>query len=213
MIFASFIVLLFGYLIGCILGSNIAYFLTGINIKNTGSKNAGATNAVISLGWKYGIMVVIIDIGKAIIAILTVQYILSNFSFSQHELEVLSYITGGAVIIGHNFPFHMNFNGGKGTASLVGFLLAMSWKIGLLAIISFFAFAFIFNYLIVGVFQLYIILIIQALNESTVIPAFIAIILLIVAIVLHLENINRILDGKEPKMSILYKRHEASIDQ
>ncbi|SOC42295.1 glycerol-3-phosphate acyltransferase [Ureibacillus acetophenoni] len=206
MVFASLTVLIAGYLIGCFLGSNIVHFLTGVNLKNTGSKNAGATNAVISLGWKYGILVVIIDIGKAILAILLVKNIFSNFYFTPDEIVILSYITGAAVILGHNFPFHMNFNGGKGTASLVGLLIAMGWKVGLLAIISFFAFAFIFNYLIVGVFQLYIILIIQAFNESTIIPAFISIILFIVAIFLHIENITRIREGKEPKMSLIYKR-------
>src|SRR5690606_10702032 len=98
MVFASLTVLIAGYLIGCFLGSNIVHFLTGVNLKNTGSKNAGATNAVISLGWKYGILVVIIDIGKAILAILLVKNIFSNFYFTSDEIVILSYITGAAVI-------------------------------------------------------------------------------------------------------------------
>ncbi|HWL24841.1 MAG TPA: glycerol-3-phosphate acyltransferase [Ureibacillus sp.] len=205
MIFASFTVLIIGYLIGCILGSNVVYFLTGVNLKQTGSKNAGATNAVISIGWKYGILVVIIDIGKAILAFLLIHNLLNHLYFTPEQNMILLYITGAAVIIGHNFPFHMNFNGGKGTASLVGMLLSMNWKIGLLAIVSFFIFAFISNYLIVGVFQLYILLTIIAFHEATILPLIISIGLLAVAVILHLENINRIRKGTEPKMSLIYR--------
>ncbi|PJO44106.1 glycerol-3-phosphate acyltransferase, partial [Lysinibacillus xylanilyticus] len=63
MIKAVIIFLLVGYLIGCIHGSKVAQFLSGVDLKKTGHGNAGASNATLSLGWKYGILVALIDIG------------------------------------------------------------------------------------------------------------------------------------------------------
>ncbi len=209
LVIASLAVLIVGYLIGCILGSNIIYILTGVNLKETGSKNAGATNAVITLGWMFGIFVALIDICKAIFALLFVQISLSLYPFSAEEIVVLLYVTGAAVIIGHNFPIHMKFNGGKGTASLIGVLLSLNWKVGLFAIFSFFIISFISNYLIVGVINLYVVLGMLAAMENTIIPLIISIILLCIAIVLHMENFKRIRYGLEPQMSLLYEKRKA----
>lgn len=206
MVIASLIVLIVGYLMGCILGSNLAKSLTGVNLKETGSKNAGATNAVISLGWKYGILVVIIDIGKMISTIILVRYFLNFYHFTADEISLLLYITGAAVIIGHNFPFYMNFNGGKGTASVIGLLIMINWQLGVLSIFTFFLFAFISNYLIIGVFQLYFILIAVSFAEQSIWPKIISLSLLLIALYLHTENIQRIRNGTEPKMSLVYKK-------
>ena len=68
MVIAIVGVLIISYFIGCIHGSNIAQLLSGVNLKETGLGNAGASNATLSLGWRYGILVGIIDIGKGIFA-------------------------------------------------------------------------------------------------------------------------------------------------
>ncbi|UZM99856.1 glycerol-3-phosphate acyltransferase [Lysinibacillus sp. MHQ-1] len=51
-------------MIGCIHGSKVAQFLSGVDLKKAGHGNAGASNATLSLGWKYGVLVALIDIGK-----------------------------------------------------------------------------------------------------------------------------------------------------
>lgn len=125
MLYANIIVLLAGYLLGCVHGSNIAKLLSGVNLKEVGHGNAGASNATLSLGWKYGILVALIDIGKAIAAIVLVRLYLNNMeTFTTEQASILLYLTGAAVILGHNFPIHMNFRGGKGTASLIGIFIA-----------------------------------------------------------------------------------------
>ena len=117
---------LIGYLIGCIHGSKIAQFLSGVDLKKTGHGNAGASNATLSLGWKYGILVAIIDIGKGIIAIIGIHmYLADTAIFTDEQMWLLTYTIAAGVILGHNFPFHMGFNGGKGTASIIGILLAV----------------------------------------------------------------------------------------
>ena len=63
------IIIISGYLIGSLHGSLIAQTLSGINVKENGIKNSGASNATIVLGWKYGLLVAIFDIGKGFLAI------------------------------------------------------------------------------------------------------------------------------------------------
>ena len=108
MVIAIVGVLIISYFIGCIHGSNIAQLLSGVNLKETGLGNAGASNATLSLGWRYGILVGIIDIGKGIFAILLTRYILTNYTdFILEQISILIYLSGAAVILGHNFPIHM----------------------------------------------------------------------------------------------------------
>ncbi len=79
MLYALITVLIIGYIVGCVHGSNAAQLLSGINLKETGFGNAGASNATLSLGWKYGVLVGVIDIGKGIVAILLTRYILIEY--------------------------------------------------------------------------------------------------------------------------------------
>src|SRR5690625_1981869 len=112
-----------GYLFGCINGSQIIGKIKQINIKNNGMKNAGATNTTVLLGWRYGIVVAFIDIIKAIISLLILASLLYRYDMLLEMKVLLLYINALFVIVGHNYPLTMNFNGGKGTASLFGILL------------------------------------------------------------------------------------------
>ena len=71
-------VLLCGYTIGCLHGSIVAQNISGVNLKETGVKNAGASNATIVLGKKFGALVAAIDIGKGAAAVLLVRYLADN---------------------------------------------------------------------------------------------------------------------------------------
>ena len=201
-------VLVAGYLIGCIHGSNAAQVLSGVNLKKAGHGNAGASNATLSLGWKYGILVGLIDIGKGIFAILLFRFILNDyFSFTDSEISILLYLTGAAVILGHNFPIHMKFRGGKGTASLIGIFIALDWKMGLIGFIAIIVFSLITDYLIIGVFVLYAIFVISALIfELSIWPSIISFLLFLIAFYLHKENMKRMRHGTEPKVTSAFKK-------
>lgn len=210
MITALITVLIVGYFIGCIHGSNAAQLLSGVNLKEAGLGNAGASNATLTLGWKYGILVGVIDIGKGIFAVLLTKFLLFNYtSFEDTQIAILLYITGAAVILGHNFPIHMHFRGGKGTASLIGIFLAINWKFGLLSIIALILVSLLSNYLLFGVYFLYFVFAINSLIfEETIWPFIIIMLLLFVATILHMENIQRIKLGTEPKIADAFKRGE-----
>ena len=100
MIQANLLCLLIGYLIGCIHGSKIAQFLSGVDLKKTGHGNAGASNATLSLGWKYGILVAIIDIGKGVVAIIGIHmYLTELVIYTEVQSWLLTYTIAAGVII------------------------------------------------------------------------------------------------------------------
>lgn len=141
------IALITGYLLGCI---NPAYFfgkMKGFDIRTVGSKNAGASNAKLMLGWKYFVIVLLYDALKAIISVLIIRYIFPD----QPYADVLA---GCAAIFGHCFPFYLDFRGGKGFASYVGLALILDWKAWIMIIVIALALAFITNYIVTATMTL-----------------------------------------------------------
>lgn len=192
---------LIGYVAGCINGSQIIGKIKGVDIKNSGVKNAGASNTAILLGWKFGIIVGLIDILKAIIPILILHQI-----GGEHQ-ETLMYLTGLCVILGHNYPITMKFKGGKGTASLIGLLFALDWKIGLISFVLLVLVALLTDYLVIGVLIMYVSFItMTALFDYGVIPLVIAISLTLLSVVMHIENYQRIGKKTEKKVSSMFKK-------
>lgn len=128
-----------GYLLGCI---NPAFVLAKIkhqNFREKGTKNLGATNAMIILGKKYGALVMIIDLLKSFVAVKIAKYILPDASFAW-------LVSGTFAVIGHIFPFYLNFKGGKGLASFGGVVLGYDIFIfSVLLVISVIC-MFLFNY-------------------------------------------------------------------
>ena len=200
--------LVIGYLIGCIHGSKVAQFLSGVDLKKAGFGNAGASNATLSLGWKYGVLVALIDIGKGILAIILLNiYLQSTSEFSTTDSWMLLYIIGTGVIIGHNFPFYMHFKGGKGTASIIGISLVLDWKMGLVALSLFVILSLVTNYLVIGVAVFYVTFCISTILWIPGIwPALLTLLLTTMAIVLHTENIKRLLTREEPTISSAFRK-------
>jgi glycerol-3-phosphate acyltransferase PlsY len=149
-------VALVGYLFGCINGSQIIGKYKRIDIKNNGSKNAGASNTALQLGWKSGLIVALIDVFKAIISL---YFITSLFTFMDFTLEyqvLILYVNAMFVIVGHNFPLTMHFKGGKGTASFLGILICIDWKFAVMAFVMFLLFSIVTNYFVIGTFFAYV---------------------------------------------------------
>lgn len=197
------LIIVIGYLIGNLHGSLIIGKLKNIDIKNAGVKNAGASNTTILLGWKYGIIVALIDIFKAVFAVLLAKHLLSN-SFVFFDI---AYLVGAAVIIGHIFPFVLKFNGGKGTASIIGMFFAIDFKIGLVSLATLIIVSLITNYLVIGVFVYYftvgIFTYINALHFSSLC---IVLILTCISVIKHIENIKRILNKTEKTISSMFNK-------
>ena len=118
---------LLGYGLGCINPAYILAKLRGFDIREKGSRNAGASNVVITLGKAKGIFCAAFDIGKAALAVL-----LARLLFNPVETFA---VTAAACILGHIFPFYLKFRGGKGFASYLGMTLALNWKFAIVILV------------------------------------------------------------------------------
>lgn len=113
---------LFGYVLGTVNPAYIMGRLRGIDIRKNGSKNAGASNALILIGKFAAIFSALFDIMKAAAAFWLAPVIFSG-------VPLAAEIAGVGAVIGHIYPFYMKFRGGKGTACLGGLLLAVDWRL------------------------------------------------------------------------------------
>lgn len=207
---AIVMIMLVGYFIGSLHGSYIAQWLSGVKVREQGVKNSGASNATIVLGWKFGALVALLDIGKGFIAIQLLGFILiSNSSFYENTNTLLLFM-GTAVILGHNYPLWMNFDGGKGTASLIGILFGIDWRMGFIGLSLLILITLITDYLPIGVLFLYLTFLVYVFLFTVGFwPILISLVLFSLAIWKHRENILRITIGTEPKVSTVLKKKKS----
>ncbi len=196
------IVITLGYIFGCLQWSYIiGKLLKKQDIRNLGGGNAGASNTVTVFGWKMGVAVGLLDILKAIISIIIIRYILK--STDMFEL----YLNGTSVVLGHNYPFFMGFKGGKGTASTVGMMLAINYKLGLLGILVIFLVTVLSDYIALGTMALVTFFVIATLYlgygpQCLVLAIFLA----LLSAYKHLPNMKRILARQESGLRDALKR-------
>lgn len=198
--------IIIGYVFGCINGSEIIGKYKQTNIKQNGMKNAGATNTAVILGVKYGIIVAIIDILKAVVSLYVLAEILSAASIITEVQVILLFLNGLFVIIGHNYPVNMNFKGGKGTASLFGVLLYFDWRFAILGFIILVIFSLLSNYFVIGTLMLYISFIVYTSYLFGRIATMITLIYFGLFFIKHVENFRRILNKEEAMVSSIYRR-------
>lgn len=208
---AYIIVAIVAYLIGSISFSIIiSKKMAGFDVREKGSGNAGATNMLRSVGKKAAALTLLGDALKGVVAILFA--IIVGAIVKDLDKSLLVQIAGIFVVIGHTFPVFFGFKGGKGVATSLGVLLMTNWKIGLICLI----FALVLMVLTktvsmgsVGAAILYPILVLFINTNFTVSEGsgylIYSIILAAIVIFNHRENIKRILNGTENKLSFKKK--------
>lgn len=135
---------LVAYLLGSINGALLIGRFRGIDIRTQGSGNAGGTNALRTQGWAFAAGVIVIDVGKAVVA---VQSVPTAFISPTLSPEWIAAACGFAAVLGHVYPVFHGFRGGKGVATILGTLLALSLPLllGMLAVwlLMMFVFGFV----------------------------------------------------------------------
>jgi glycerol-3-phosphate acyltransferase PlsY len=131
---------LIAYLLGALLGSLVLGHLRGVDIRRLGSGNAGATNALRTQGKWFALSVLLIDLGKGVIAVLYLPTALLPGVAVDPQLsrEWLTLACGFAVIIGHVYPVWFAFRGGKGVATMIGVVGAVQPRLLLPVLVSWF---------------------------------------------------------------------------
>ena len=198
---------LIGYLLGCF---QTSYFISKMvsqkDIREIGSGNAGASNVTSELGWKYGILTGFADVLKAYIPTQIVLYI---FPGAYQPLDLIA-LAGTGAVVGHIYPFFLDFRGGKGVACYIGMLLAIDWQIGIAIIIGLILLTIITDYVAVGSIFLYIIIPILAYySKYSKVVVGCAVVLLVVGMIKHWINVQRILSGSETGLRSVFKKHSS----
>ena len=203
------LLIIFAYLIGSIpTALLVSKRFFGIDIRDYGSGNMGATNTFRVLGSRYGTMVMVIDILKGMAAVML--YNLLPF-YLHHELERTNLMLGLglAAVAGHIFPVFAGFRGGKGVATLLGMVLAIQPVIAISCIGIFAVVLYLTRYISLSSILAAIALPICVLwiwNENEVLYRVFALIVAILVVLTHQKNIGRILRGVESRIPILKHR-------
>lgn len=203
-----------GYVFGLFQTAYLYGKLHGIDIRNYGSGNAGTTNTLRTLGTKAGLIVLLGDIMKCILAIVLTNILFQNSH--PDEIYLLKIYAAAGAILGHNFPFYLHFKGGKGIAATAGMILSFHpWLIPM-GVILFFGTFFTTHYVSLGSLLVYAGFMIElvvlgqmgifgmpqaALNEMYVVAGF----LTVMAYYKHKDNIKRLLSGTERKTYLTHK--------
>lgn len=203
-----------GVYIGVII---VAYFLgsisfsvifsrkfAGFDVRDKGSKNAGTTNVLRTVGTKVAALTLVCDVLKGVFAVLLAMLAGKIWADSNIEITTnLTYLAGFFAILGHTFPIFFEFRGGKGVATALGVLITLNWKIGLICLI--FALIIIAFTKMVSVGSLLAAILYPILTlfmgEVSFIPVLISILIALLVIFNHRENIKRIKNGTENKIS------------
>jgi glycerol-3-phosphate acyltransferase PlsY len=197
------------YLLGSIPNAVwIGKMLHGIDVREMGSKNAGATNTIRVLGWKAGLPVLLLDILKGFLAVNLIRiydlYVPGTKDFVNLQLTL-----GAFAVLGHIFPIFAGFKGGKGVASLFGIILAIVPFPTLIAFAIFLVILFTTGYvslssIITGFsFPILIMFVFKTTIPSLIIFSLIVAVLLMLT---HQKNIERLIRKEESKASFLFHK-------
>ena len=185
------LIALIGYVIGT---SNMAIYLAklkGVDLAHAGGTgNPGASNALILMGWRAGVLVGAHDIGKAVLAVW-----LAGVLFP--EIALSGAVAGVACVIGHMFPFYMHFRGGKGFAAYLGMTLALNWRFALGLLIAIALLVLVTDYIVVGTMTTVVSFPAYCAATSHYVMALLLCVASAVIIYKHRSNLVRIANGTE----------------
>ena len=205
------IIAIISYLIGSINFSVIfSKKFAGFDVREKGSGNAGSTNMLRSVGKGAAALTLICDILKGVVAI-GIAILLGNMVQDSNK-ELLLQIAGIMVIVGHTYPVFFGFKGGKGVATSLGVLLLSNWQIGLICLVFALVMMALTRMVSLGsctaavlfpVLTLFINQHYTVLTEGKSGNVYFIYSVILAAIVLfnHRENIKRIYDGTENRLS------------
>lgn len=191
---SSFFCLLGAYLIGSISGAFLlGKLVKNIDIRNYGSGNAGTTNAMRIMGRKLGLVTLLIDIIKGFLA----MFLLHPFISEKFYCLIAVF-----AVLGHDYPFYMNFKGGKGVATTSGCLVWLNPKLGFASILCGIIMAITTKYASLGSisFLIFSFLVFNIFLPLSFVNRISLLFLCILGIYRHRSNINRLKIGEENKI-------------
>lgn len=197
------------YLIGSIPSAVwVGRMFFGIDVREYGSGNAGATNTFRVLGKKAGIPVMLMDIGKGYLA-LQLALLAGNYLPGTQQFVNFMLALGIAALLGHIFPVFAGFRGGKGVATLLGILIGVQ-PVAALICTAVFVVVFIFSGYVslssMSAALVYPFIIMLVFNETIPTVNIFAMAVAILVFITHQKNIERLLRGTESKVVLIRRK-------
>lgn len=220
MILLAAIVIL-SYLVGSIPTSIImSKAVKGIDIRNYGSGNAGGTNVMRVLGWKHGMLVILLDALKGVIAVVVVARLYQGSVPFENatpfdDFTLVQIIAGIAAVVGHIWTIFAGFKGGKGIATALGMLMMIVTIDMLVAIGIFFVVVLVSRYVslgsILGAISVPLTLFVRETIFHVDIPSYATLLPFVTAVTVlvlftHRKNVIRLINGEEHKLSFSKKK-------
>ena len=204
MSFSIFLAFELAYLIGGIPFSVlIGKIFFGKDVRKFGSGNAGATNTMRVLGKRAGIIVLILDITKGMFAV-SLSYYFGNISMTDEKFTLYQLALGLTAALGHIYPIYLWFKGGKGVATLFGVVIAVFPVTALVCMLVFFTVFFFTRYVSLASIAASIAFTIRVIFVLQYYSLWINIFSLLIPVLIiytHRENIQRLMKGTENKFS------------
>ena len=187
-----------GYFLGNLNGAFLMYKLFAHeDIRKSGSGNAGLTNFMRKFGPSKGIWVLVIDIGKAVLACLVGRFLFAPLGYAKEGLMLGAL----AVSLGHDFPVFLGFHGGKGIVCGFSVALCADWRCALIILAVFAISLYVTRYVslssILGAAAFCVSF--AVLHWSEPVVAVIGVLIGLLAIFMHRPNIKRLMAGTEKK--------------
>lgn len=183
-----------GYLIGSLNPAMLVAKLRNVDLRNEGTGNPGATNTMVVMGFRFGLFVLLCDLLKTLVARRVAKMLFP-------QLYLAGLLGACGAVIGHMFPFYMNFQGGKGVACLAG--LVMSYDFGVFLMLLGFGVTlmFVFNYGIIAPVAVAVVFPLLVLWQTGDVWMWLATAVVgALVIYKHRENFERIKRGEELKV-------------
>ncbi|RJP20276.1 MAG: glycerol-3-phosphate 1-O-acyltransferase [Deltaproteobacteria bacterium] len=193
------LLVVFGYLIGSVpFGMVVAKaFDRGIDLRNAGSGNIGATNVARTLGKGAGALTLLLDAGKAVFALALARMLLGA------PADVWLALVGGAVFLGHIFPVYLRFKGGKGVATALGVVAFLSPVTVFVLVVLFLGVVYFTRYVSLGSLCAAVGLpVVMAMLGGPRSYLNLSLVMAFLVIWTHRENIHRLLAGQESKFRL-----------
>lgn len=182
----------------------------GIDVRNYGSGNAGATNTFRVLGTKPGIVVLFIDAFKGWTATVLAFILIHNTNIHEKYIPVYAMLFGCMAVIGHIFPVFANFRGGKGVATSLGMILGVNSELALICLAIFLVVFLTTNYVSLGsitaAFAYPVLMLSHRFLPEQHFMVLFGFSLFAVVVLTHQKNIIRLLHGEENKIRIFKRK-------
>ena len=210
--FHNVLAVLLAYLIGSFPSAIwISKWFFGVDVRDYGSNNAGATNTFRVIGKFAGFSVLFLDILKGWASVKILTLILITYLPTSDAYINIQLVIGISAVLGHVFPIYEQFQGGKGVATLMGIILAINFSAAIGCVIIFLLIFIFTSYVSLGAmiaaffFPVITIFVVKAESPALI---YFSIFISILVITTHKKNIVRLLERQENKMAIKIRRNK-----